>query len=143
MKRYYSCVDRKAEIFLKGDFAESKDLAKSFLTLLTAVLVASITFSEKIVDVQRSGWWPRGLMITSWICLLIAIAACGAGLALITIAAGYSSYDPHLNYRIFEFKAVKLFGGAGISFGCGLVALLVAGIVSLVDRSHAKTATSA
>src|SRR5688572_27315468 len=47
LTRYYACVDRKAKLFMEGDFAETKDLSKAFLTLLTAVLVASITFSEK------------------------------------------------------------------------------------------------
>jgi hypothetical protein len=141
LSAYYACVDRKAELFLRGDFAETKDLSKAFLTLLTAVLVASITFSEKIVDVHRSGWWPRGLMITSWVFLLLAITACGTALALMTIAAGYASYFPHLDYRIFEMKGVKLFGIAGISFGCGLAALLVAGVVSLVDKSPAAPFT--
>src|SRR6059058_128106 len=42
---YYACVDRRAKLFLEHDYTETKDLAKAFLTLLTAVLVASITFS--------------------------------------------------------------------------------------------------
>lgn len=135
LQRYYACVDQRASLFMENDFAETKDLSKAFLTLLTAVLVASITFSEKIVDLHRSGWWPRGLMISSWILLLLAIVTCGTGLALMTIAAGYASYIPHLNYRAFEAQAVWLFGASGLSFGSGLVALLVAGIVSLVDRA--------
>jgi hypothetical protein len=140
--RYYACVDRKAQLFVERDFAETKDLSKAFLTLLTAVLVASITFSEKIVDLHRSTWWPRGLMISSWVLLLLAIVTCGTGLALMTIAAGYASYFTHLDYRLFEVKAVWLFGIAGLSFGSGLVALLVAGIVSLVDRSSSQPTTS-
>src|SRR4051794_32782284 len=43
---YYNCVDDRARLFIERDFAETKDLAKAFLTLLTAMLVASITFSE-------------------------------------------------------------------------------------------------
>src|SRR5262245_9975746 len=67
LRSYYDCVDVRARLFLERDYAETKDLAKAFLTLLTAVLVASITFSEKIVNLDRSGWWPRSLMIGSWV----------------------------------------------------------------------------
>jgi hypothetical protein len=102
-------MDERARLFIERDFAETKDLAKAFLTLLTAVLVASITFSEKIVDVNRSGWWPRGLMIGSWIMVLVAIASSGAGLALMAQGAGYAAYFPHANYRVFETTAVQLF----------------------------------
>ena len=35
--------------FLKYDYGETKDLCKSFLTLVSALLVFSVTFSEKIV----------------------------------------------------------------------------------------------
>ncbi len=131
---YYRCMDERARLFIERDFAETKDLAKAFLTLLTAVLVASITFSEKIVDVNRSGWWPRGLMIGSWIMVLVAIASSGAGLALMAQGAGYAAYFSHANFWVFETAAVQLFITAGLSFGGGLVSLLVAGIVSLVDR---------
>jgi hypothetical protein len=131
---YYKCREKQAQIFVQNDFAETKDLAKAFLTLLTGVLVASITFSEKIVDLNRSGWWARGLMISSWVLILVAIACCGSGLALMATASGYASYYPHLHFRQFEFKAVKLLIAAGLSFGSGLVALLVAGIISLVER---------
>jgi hypothetical protein len=40
--------------FLKYDYAETKDLSKSFLTLVAAILVFSLTFSEKIVDFSTS-----------------------------------------------------------------------------------------
>jgi hypothetical protein len=134
---YYRCVDERAKLFIDRDYAETKDLAKAFLTLLTAVLVASITFSEKIVDVNRSGWWPRGLMIGSWILLLAAIASCGAGLGLMAEAAGYAAYFPHADFRLLEMTAVRLFISAGLAFGGGLASLLVAGVVSLLDHKSA------
>src|SRR5690349_17567982 len=66
---------RLATLFAQ-DYTESKDLAKAFLTLLVAVFVGSITFSEKIVDVKTSGVWAKATMILCWICILIAIVAC-------------------------------------------------------------------
>lgn len=135
LEGYRRCARDRADIFLKADYSETKDLCKAFLTLLTAVFVASITFSEKIVNVGRSGWWPKSMMITSWICLLLAIAACGAGLSLMTWAAGYATHNWEYDVYELEGRAVPLFIYAGLLFGGGLAALLVAGIISLVD-SH-------
>jgi hypothetical protein len=131
---YRECVEDSAKRFLTYDYAESKDASKAFLTLLTALFVASITFSEKIVDVQKSSWWSLGLMVSCWVLLLVALACCGAALALMMIAAGYAAYNPHLSYWGLESKAVYLYIGAGLAFGGSLVALLVAGIISLVER---------
>lgn len=132
-----TCIAEQAKRFLAADYAEAKDLGKAFLTLLIAVFVGSITFSEKIVDFQRSGWWPRGLMITCWSAVLLAIVACGLGLAFFVTAAGMATYEPQLMYQQLEIQAVKAFIVAGAAFGCGLVALLAAGIVALVDRNSA------
>ena len=131
---YYLCVDANAKLFIEKDYAETKDLTKAFLTLLTALLVASITFSEKIVDLSRASWWSRGLMISCWVLLLIAIATCGAGLAFMTTAVGWAAYYPQTAYREFEGKAVSLLIVAGLCFGSALVSLLIAGIISLLDR---------
>jgi hypothetical protein len=129
-----TCLADNAQLFLDKDYAETKDLAKAFLTLLTAILVASITFSEKIVDLSRAGWWSRGAMISCWVLILIAIASSGTGLALMSVAAGWAAYRPDVDFRVFELRAVTLFISAGLSFGAGLVALFVAGVISLVDR---------
>jgi hypothetical protein len=40
--------------FLKYDYPFTVDMAKSFLTLISAVLVFSITFSDKIVDFPKA-----------------------------------------------------------------------------------------
>lgn len=66
---YLTCRQADADVFVKSDYGEMKDLAKSFLTLLTAALVASITFSEKIVDLSHAGIWARLLMVPSWIAM--------------------------------------------------------------------------
>ena len=63
---YQACIEKQAKLYLERDYAESKDLAKTFLTLLSATLVASITFSEKIVDVSKAGLLPFGTMIVCW-----------------------------------------------------------------------------
>ena len=129
---FLSCLQENAETFLDRDFAEAKDASKAFLTLLVAVFVASLTFSEKIVDLQRSGWWSRGLMIACWVLVLVAIACCGAAFALMMVAVGYAAYAPQFSYWALEAKAIYLYIASGLAFGGGLVALLIAGIFSLL-----------
>src|SRR4051794_3801355 len=53
------------------------DLGKFFLTILIGVFVASITFSEKIVNFTSSSWWSKSLLILCWILLLISIVCDG------------------------------------------------------------------
>jgi hypothetical protein len=132
---YYACVNERAHLFLSVDYAEAKDASKAFLTLLTAILVASITFSEKIVDVAKSTWTSRIIMIVSWVLLLLAIGSCGAALALMMMSAGYATYFPQVNYRLLEGDAVNLYKLSGLAFGSALAALLVAGVTSMVARS--------
>jgi hypothetical protein len=130
---FQECLKKRAQIFLSTDYAESKDLAKAFLTLLTAVFVASITFSEKIVNMQNAGWWSKGLMITAWSCLLLAIVSCGSGLGLMAEAAYVAANLPSLSVVDMENSAAILFVWSGLMFGGALAALLVAGVISLVQ----------
>ena len=135
---FWKCREELAGIFLERDYKESKELATSFLTLLTAVLVASITFSEKIVDFSRSDGWSKAAMISCWVLLLIAIVNCGAGLALMSIAAGQAAYLPQTQFHHLEAPAVMLFVGSGGSFGSALVALIAAALLSVFDKRSAK-----
>ena len=48
-----------AELFLRYDYTETKDLAKAFLTLVSSILVISITFSEKVLGGQSARWRSR------------------------------------------------------------------------------------
>jgi hypothetical protein len=116
-----------AELFA-SDYSESKDLAKSFLTLLVAVFVSSITFSEKIVDFTKSGGWPKAAMIGCWLALLVAIAASGTGVGYMVVAYGIAVYTPEFNYAFLEARAVQLFIASGILFGFGLCAMLLGGL---------------
>jgi hypothetical protein len=132
--RYLGCVKERAKLFLENDYAESKDLSKTFLTLISALLVASITFSEKIVDVHNAEITSLSLMIICWALLLVAIVACGTGLAYMTTAAGIAAYAPTLDYRVFSTRGVLLFLTSGVTFVFALLSLIGAGIVSLVEK---------
>jgi hypothetical protein len=129
------CVDKNAKTFLEFGYPEAKDLSKAFLTLMVALLVASITFSEKIVDLDRSSWWPRGLMIACWVLILTAIGGAGSGLALLTGAARWAARDPTTDYAASAMVASRLLVWAGLFFGSGLAALFAAGLISLAERS--------
>jgi hypothetical protein len=137
---YRACIDERAKRFIERDFAETKDLSKAFLTLLTAVLVASITFSEKIVDMKTAGPWSKGLMIGSWLCILGAIVACGTGLAVMTNALGAAAWAPHLDWTVLEGRALILLVFSGVLFVLGLGFLLFAGLISIVQPKAAAVA---
>jgi hypothetical protein len=138
---YRECIKSHAKNFIERDFEVAKDLSKAFLTLLAALLVGSITFSEKIVNVQSAKRASRILMICCWLFLLIAIICCGVALAFMSVGAGWASYQPFSNYTLFELKAIYLYVGSGLSFGAGLVCLLAAGIVSINERQKESTLT--
>jgi hypothetical protein len=48
-------MDQVTKDFLTYDYAEAKDLAKSFLTLIAAILVFSITFF------RENNWVSNGI----------------------------------------------------------------------------------
>jgi len=132
--RFNDCLATQARVFLEVDYVETKDLAKAFLTLMTAVLVASITFSEKIVNLNAATWWAKTTMVSSWLFLLMAIAACGTGLTFMIYGAYYAAHAPWVDYLEFGYRAGPMIFGAGILFGLALASLLVAGMISLLQR---------
>jgi hypothetical protein len=67
----------EAKDFLTYDYSETKDLGKAFLTLISAVLVFSITFSDKVVDFPRAGKRARLALFGGWSCFVLAIVVCG------------------------------------------------------------------
>ena len=129
---FRACLKDHSETFLRIDYAESKDLAKAFLTLLTAMLVASVTFSEKVISFATASWWSKWLMISTWLCLLLAIVTCGVALTLMAMGASLAANAPNYDYMSVENPAGVLFVSSGLLFGVALAALLTSGIVSLL-----------
>lgn len=120
--------------FVESEYAEIKDLGKSFLTLLIAVFVASITFSEKIVNFSASTWWSKFLLIFCWILLLISIVLTGAGLVFNASCFNQALYVPCPdNLDLFELVFI-CFVLSGLCFGLGLSSMLAAGVISLVHK---------
>jgi hypothetical protein len=117
----------------KDSYEEGKDLSKAFLTLVAAVFVASVTFSEKILDLKSAGSWARASMIVCWIFLLVSIAACGTG--LVYLASAYAL----LNFTNFVplhqmLRSCFLIGSSGLAFGVGLLMMLLAGLPSVIKK---------
>jgi hypothetical protein len=74
-------------LFLEFKYPEIKDLLKHFLTLISATLVFSITFSEKVINYSSASNYQRVLVISSWVLLVIALFTCGASIYTLYLAA--------------------------------------------------------
>jgi len=64
-----------------------------FLTLITAVLVFSLNFSEKVFDFQNSTSRKRLVAISSWCLFILSIIFCGLGLVVNSLAGGQRSVN--------------------------------------------------
>ena len=80
-------MDDRVKDFLTYDYGEAKDLAKSFLTLVSAILVGTITFSEKIINFQTASAGQRRLTIASWSFFVLSMIICGIGLCFLFSSA--------------------------------------------------------
>ena len=65
-----------ARIFLEFKYPEIRDLLKHFLTLISASLVFSVTFSEKIVNFEVASALQKGLLLGSYFYLILAMVCC-------------------------------------------------------------------
>jgi hypothetical protein len=124
--------ENSPEIFLKFDYIETKDLCKSFLTLVAAVLIFSVTFSEKIIDFLHAGTRERVLLAGSWSALLLATVSCGIGTYFIFNAGLAASHQPttqlYWTRTLIAFRALHL---AGALFLVALILLVVSATASL------------
>jgi hypothetical protein len=127
-------TENMGELFFKYDYAETKDLAKAFLTLVSGILVLSITFSEKIVGIPNAARKARLALAGCWVSLICALIACGFALVLITYAAGEAIYGG-AGYFAVAWRSWFFMIAAGIFFVSGLVSLVTAGVLSLYARS--------
>jgi hypothetical protein len=113
--------------FIRYDFTITQDLCKQFITVVTAVLVFSLTFSEKIVSFSTTKKPFRILLGISWASMLFAIIACGLGLTYICIAGGQAIYDAQA-YPVAAWTSYRWIIAAGISFIAGLISLIIVAI---------------
>ncbi|WP_089729976.1 hypothetical protein [Candidatus Thiosymbion oneisti] len=76
-----------ARVFLEFKYPEIRELLKHFLTLISAALMFSVAFAEKIVNFETASNVQKGLLIGSWGTLIIALGCCGIGLYTIYLSA--------------------------------------------------------
>lgn len=119
--------------FIDKEYSEIKDLGKTFLSILVAVFVASITFSEKIVDYNSTSWWAKSLLIVCWILLLLSVVLSGAGMVFISSCYNQALHVPCPDNLELYVTAFFTFVLAGLSFGLGLTSMLCAGIISFIQ----------
>src|SRR5258708_35261164 len=127
-------IREAADLFMKYNYAETKDLCKEFLTLVTAILVFSLTFSEKIVDFRRSARSAKVLLFSAWTLFLASIVSCGIGLTYLALAGGQAVYGSDDYYLYLANKCYSCVIGSGVFFIIGLIALVLAGMIATFAR---------
>jgi hypothetical protein len=122
--------------FLKYAFTETKDLAKSFLTVVTAVLVFSLTFSEKIANFSAASRSIRLTLATAWCSMLLAIIAGGVAICYIALSGGAASSNGTAEEWWGQMRtAISWLLCGGALFVVGLTALLASALIS-AWRTH-------
>jgi hypothetical protein len=114
-------------------------LRNHFLTLISAILVVSITFSEKVIGFQSATRSKKVFLVMSWILFFIAIICCGVALVvhyralLEAIDCGLPPCNsPYgLNYWDYFNIGTSIMGFAGIFFGLGLMSLIGSALLSM------------
>lgn len=127
--------DAAAERFLRFNYPELKDLAKHFLTVVTATLVFSIAFAEKVINFQQSKPIAKLSLICSWILFAASIAFCGACL-YVNFKAGEEANNSGIFTTVTDFRrlartAYRLVDTALVLFFVGLNALIFSALGNL------------
>jgi|GEM_PF-1832404 len=121
--------------FVEFQYAEVKDLAKQFLTLISGTLVLTVSFADKIVPLDKAGHFPKAMLAGSWLLLVIAFALAGAGLVGIFFAAVAARegrvYGRPMDYRRLTRPSYHAINAAGLLFVGALVLLAITGATRL------------
>ncbi|HEY3948715.1 hypothetical protein [Phenylobacterium sp.] len=121
-------------LFLKFDYPEARDLAKAFLGLNAAVLVFTLTFSDRVVGLAPGYRPAKVAMIGAWSVFLVAVAAIGAAIGGLVLAGGRAVYGGD-----FEGEAQRSYAllvGAGLLFIVGLSAMVAAAVLKMRLREE-------
>lgn len=127
-------MNHLADMFYKYEYTETRELLKMFIALLSATLVFSLTFAEKIVDFQKAAQSARRRLIAAWVLFVCAIILCGVSMCLIAAAAGKVIYGS-IPFLIFDYGDLALGSWiciiiAGVCFVSGLISMVSAAIIS-------------
>jgi hypothetical protein len=128
------------EMFLKYDYAETKDLLKTFITLISATLVLSITLSEKIVDVHKANSRVKKMMVLSWSFYVLALVGCGASMCFIAVEAGCVLYGgvPFIQcrYGMYAMTSWILVVLSGTAYVVGLLLMLLSARAKMTEAEN-------
>jgi len=143
-------MEQSIKDFLTYDYMEAKDLAKAFLTLVSAILIGTITFSEKIVNFQTATSAQRLLVIASWAFFVFAIIASGMAIVFDYMAVFsatncqkapcYFGLPLVVTFSVtagqFLFLGIgnSLMALAGSLFSAGLLSLVISAVVAIYRR---------
>ena len=120
----------EAENFLKYDYAETRVFLKTFITLISATLVLSLTFSEKVIGFNDAAQTTKYILFSSWVLFIVALIASGLGVCFIAAAAGKIIYGeiPLFDFSYWQLALTSWFFVliAGSSYVGGLITLAVA-----------------
>jgi hypothetical protein len=126
--------------FVKQEYPEIKDLAKSFLTIVIGVFVASITFSEKIVATNTTSSLAKVILVLCWFMLLGSIVLTGCGSVYLAKCFNRALYNPSANISpLFKYARI-CYLSSGVCFGFGMSTMLAAGIISFLMPKESKKA---
>lgn len=73
--------------FVRFDYAETKDLSKTFLTVGSATLIFSVAFAERIIGMQPPLRYLLWLLFASWVLQFVALLGCASALRFMFSAA--------------------------------------------------------
>jgi len=79
-------MDPATELFLRFDYGETRDLLKSFITLISASLGLSVSFRDRLIGAGADRE-VRRLMLWTWTRLFLALVTAGVALSLSAAAA--------------------------------------------------------
>lgn len=100
-----------------------------FLTLVSAVLVFSLNFAEKVFDFKSATKMKRLVVIAGWCLFLVSIIFCGIGLVLNSLAGGDAVYHQQ-NYQKLAQLSYQLIVVAGCAFIGGLIFIILSAVLS-------------
>jgi hypothetical protein len=126
----------KATVFVDHLYAEAKDLAKHFLTLIAGTLVLSVSLANQILPLDHANFFQKALLAGCWLLLLLAFGLAGYGVyesyRALEQATGGVIYNWQEDFRHIARGAYLFLDLAGVLFGLALFALAVVGASRLL-----------
>jgi len=120
-------VKTPEQIFAEFHYAEVKDLAKHFLTLIAGTLVLTVSFSDKILPFDTASRLQKYLLAGCWLGLLMSFVMAGFGLFTNYLAAeqarGGIIYNYQTDFRTLARRSYALLDLAAVIFTASLVLL--------------------